>query len=221
MSTSYRRRFVPAVLAGSLAVASLLVAGCASGASPAPTTQPSAAGVSSGSTAQQDSPQPSTAPATEVNPPGDIPDNQVFLDYSPPGSRLHLSVPEGWSRAVHGDVVTFSDKLNAVAVQLRRSPSAPTVASAKTGELPALARSVARFAAGDASQVTRKGGQAVRITYQQDSAPDQVTGKVVRDAVERYEFFDRGQEAVVTLSGPVKADNVDPWRIISDSVRWR
>jgi hypothetical protein len=221
MSTSYRRRFVPAVLAGSLAVASLLVAGCASGASPAPTTQPSAAGVSSGSTAQQDPPQPSTAPATEVNPPGDIPDNQVFLDYSPPGSRLHLSVPEGWSRAVHGGVVTFSDKLNAVAVQLRRSPSVPTVASAKTGELPALATSVPRFAAGDVSEVTRKGGRAVRITYQQDSAPDQVTGKVVRDAVERDEFFDRGQEAVVTLSGPVKADNVDPWRIVSDSVRWR
>jgi hypothetical protein len=221
MSTSYRRPFVPAVLAGSLAVASLLVAGCASGAGPAPTSQPSAAGVSSGSTAEQDSPQPSTAPATEVNPPGDIPDNQVFLDYSPPGSRLHLSVPEGWSRAVHGDVVTFSDKLNNVAVQLRLAPSPPTVASAKTGELPALARSVPRFTAGDVFEVTRKGGRAVRITYQQDSAPDQVTGKVVRDAVERYEFFNRGQEAVLTLSGPVKADNVDPWRIISDSVLWR
>ena len=220
MSTSYRRRSVPAVLAGSLAVASLLVGGCGSGASPAPTTQPSAADVSSGSTSRQDSPQPPAGPATEVNPPGDIPDNQVFVDYSPPGSRLHLSVPEGWSRAVHGDVVTFSDKLNSVAVQLRRAPSAPTVASARTREVAALAKAVPKFAAGDVTEVTRKGGRSVRITYQQDSAPDQVTGKVVRDAVERYEFFNRGQEAVISLSGPVKADNVDPWRIISDSVRW-
>jgi hypothetical protein len=47
-----------------------------------------------------------------------------------------------------------------------------------------------------------------------------VTGKVGQDAVERYVFFHRGHEVILTLSGPQKADNVDPWRIISNSLAW-
>ena len=63
-------------------------------------------------------------------------------------------------------------------------------------------------------------GSAVLITYQADSAPNEVTGKVVADAVERYEFWDNGTTVVLTLSGPVGADNVDPWRTVTDSFRW-
>jgi hypothetical protein len=47
-----------------------------------------------------------------------------------------------------------------------------------------------------------------------------VTGKRRTDAVERYLFFHHGREAILTLSGPKGADNVDPWRIITDSLRW-
>ena len=54
-----------------------------------------------------------------------------------------------------------------------------------------------------------------------DAPADPVTGKVVHDAVERYEFWRAGTEAILTLSGPVGADNVDPWRIVTDSFRWR
>src|SRR5204863_303939 len=50
---------------------------------------------------------------------------------------------------------------------------------------------------------------------------DPVTGKTRVDAVERYLFFHRAREAVLTLSGPKGADNVDPWRTITDSLRWR
>ena len=42
----------------------------------------------------------------------------------------------------------------------------------------------------------------------------------IRDAVERYSFWHNGIEAVLTLSGPKGADNVDPWRIVSDSLKW-
>ena len=42
----------------------------------------------------------------------------------------------------------------------------------------------------------------------------------VRDAVLRYAFFPNGTEAVLTLSGPKGADNVDAWRTISNSLRW-
>lgn len=165
--------------------------------------------------------EPSTAPATEFSPPGDIPDNQVFVDYSPPGTSVHVSVPEGWARSTTAGVTTFTDKLNSVGIQVLPQPSAPTVASAKSTEVPKLAHSVSQYSPGTVTQVQRQGGQAVLVTYQQDSAPDPVTGKVVRDAVERYEFWHNGQEAVLTLSGPVGADNVDPWQIVSDSLTWR
>jgi len=48
-----------------------------------------------------------------------------------------------------------------------------------------------------------------------------VTGKVVRDDVERYEFWRGGTEAVLTLSGAAGSDNVDPWRLVTDSFTWR
>jgi hypothetical protein len=51
--------------------------------------------------------------------------------------------------------------------------------------------------------------------------PDTVTGKSVTEAVERYAFWGNGQEAVLTLSGPNGSDNVDPWRTITDSLRWQ
>jgi hypothetical protein len=47
-----------------------------------------------------------------------------------------------------------------------------------------------------------------------------VTGKVFRDAVERYEFYRNGTETVVILAGPTGADNVDPWRTVTNSFRW-
>ena len=46
----------------------------------------------------------------ERNPPGDIPDNQVFIDYvSPLG--FSLKVPEGWARRDTPDGASFADKL--------------------------------------------------------------------------------------------------------------
>ena len=47
-----------------------------------------------------------------------------------------------------------------------------------------------------------------------------MTGKRGRDAVERYVFFHKGRDVILTLSGPVGADNVDPWKLVTDSVRW-
>ena len=39
-----------------------------------------------------------TAVAPETNPPGAIPDNQVFIDYTAPAG-FSMQVPEGWSRS--------------------------------------------------------------------------------------------------------------------------
>jgi hypothetical protein len=159
----------------------------------------------------------------ETNPAGDIPDNQVFVNYAPVAGGFMVKVPEGWARSSRGAAVTFTDKLNSVTMQTAAPRSAPTVTSAASGELPAIRAASPNFEPGTVARVQRKAGTAMLLTYRADSAPDPVTGKVVRDAVERYEFWNSatGTEAVLTLAGPVGADNVDPWRTVTDSFRWR
>jgi hypothetical protein len=72
----------------------------------------------------------------------------------------------------------------------------------------------------DVTTVNRKAGPAVLIRYSANSPIDPVTGKSVVDSVERYEFWRNGQEVILTLAGPQGADNVDPWRTVTDSFRW-
>jgi hypothetical protein len=80
--------------------------------------------------------------------------------------------------------------------------------------------SVAKFQLRRVTPTTRAGQKVVEIDYLLDSAPDQVTGKVIRDIAYRFEFYRGGREAVLTLTGPRNADNVDPWRLVSNSVAW-
>ena len=142
---------------------------------------------SSGATATttKESPAGGVDPnAPEVNPPGDIPDDQVFVAYTPPAGGF-------------------------------------TVASAQQSEVPAITTAVKNIASVRDTFVTRKSGKAVLIKYRADSTPDAVTGKVRRLDVERYELWRNGTQAVLTLSGPQGADNVDPWRIVTDSFAWQ
>jgi hypothetical protein len=170
----------------------------------------------SGSGGTTTSPDPNAA---EVNPPGDIPDNQVFVPYRPPGSGYQVKVPEGWAQTKQGGAVTFTDKLNSIELQSGNAQTAPTVSQGQA-EMKNLAGTVPGFKAGDVSIVKRSAGDALLITYTGDGPSDPVTGKSVTDAFERYEFFNNGTVATLTLSGPQGADNVDPWMIVSDSLRW-
>ncbi|MFB7292426.1 hypothetical protein [Actinacidiphila glaucinigra] len=163
----------------------------------------------------------STAGTQEVNPAGDIPDNQAFVTYRPPAGGFTVKVPEGWSRTTSGDTVTFTDKLNRIEIASASSNAAPTTQSVTSQVVPTLQNKVPKFALGKVSAVTRSAGSAVLLTYQGDSATNAVTGKAVHDAFERYAFYQQGREVDLTLSGPVKADNVDPWRIVTDSLRWQ
>jgi hypothetical protein len=161
---------------------------------------------------------PGSPAATEFNPPGDIPDNTVFVPFTL--SRVHIKVPEGWARKSVNGVTTFTDHYNSIALQVTAASKAPTVASARSGEVPQLKSSVPKCALHGVTTTTRAGQKVVEVDYLLDSAPDQVTGKVVRDIANRFEFFHHGREAVLTLTGPQNADNVDPWRLVSNSLGW-
>jgi len=204
-------RRTPLLATGALGLA-LLSTAC--GASSTKSAAP--AGGTAASTASS---TPASA-APEVNAAGDIPDTQAFVAYTAPAGGFSLKVPEGWARTDDPGGVTFTDKFNTVRVTTVDAPSAPTVVSAQA-ELPAIRSAVASYEAGKVSSLTRTAGPGVLITYRADSAANAVTGKVIRLDVERYEFWKAGRQVVLTLSSPKGADNVDPWRTVTDSLRWQ
>jgi hypothetical protein len=162
----------------------------------------------------------SPSPAQEVNPGGDIPDTQAYIAYSFPSGAFTITVPEGWARTVTKGVVTFTSHYNSITLQTVAATSAPTMSSASANEIPAIQHQSIGVVIGKVSAGVRTAGPVILITYHANSPADPVTGRYAVVAVERYEFWRNGVEAVVTLAAPVGADNVDPWKTITNSFAW-
>lgn len=191
--------------------------GTTTSASPAATS--SHAPESSSAAATQTTSAMSSA-QREVNPAGDIPDNQAFVPYTPSTGKFTVTVPEGWARTDTATGVLFTDKYNSIRVETRPATSAPTTASVRSSEVPTLSGSAANFQLGNLTTVSRKAGTAVLLTYHADTPANAVTGKVTTAAFERYIFFKAGTEVLITVGAPAGGDNVDPWRTVTDSLRW-
>src|SRR3954471_5752275 len=88
--------------------------------------------------------------APEVSPPGDIPDNQAYVRYAPPGGGYSVKVPEGWARTAGSGAETFTDKLNSIRME---AASASGARSAPAGATSVKVATVKR-AAGTATQVS-------------------------------------------------------------------
>ena len=212
---------------GAVAIAALLAACGGSAAAPS-TNPPTTAAVSptspSGNTTSPtsgQSPVSTESPvAVESNPPGDIPDNTAYVPYSSSAGGFKISVPEGWARSTTKTSVTFTDKLNTVIVSWQPATAAPTVATAKSTEIPTLKATTRAFQLKSVSTASLPAGPTVLIEYQANSDPNPVTGKQYRLDVLRYELYKNGSEVAITLLSPVGADNVDPWRIITESYSW-
>src|SRR4051794_7177097 len=144
---------------------------------------------------------------------GDIPDNQVFLVYRNTIDGYSLEVPEGWARSGRSGTVTFRDKNNIVRVVVSR------------GNVPgasALGRELAGLHTSGRPHAVKVGaGRALEVTYATVSAPNPVTGKRLKLSVDRYYVGGHGRYAVIDLGSPVGVDNVDAFRLISNSFRWR
>jgi hypothetical protein len=165
--------------------------------------------------------QPTQAAAeVENNPPGDIPDNQVFVSYHSSAGGYSLDVPEGWARSETGPNVSFVDKLDSIKVQITSGSAVPTVQSVTDSDVPQLEQQVEAFEKVEIKAVDLPAGQAICIRYRANSAPDSVTGKKVRLEIDRYELFKDGKLAAISLAAPAGSDNVDVWKQISDSFRW-
>jgi hypothetical protein len=201
-----------------LAAAGLCASACSSGSASTPAPQATSSTAAAPATAA--SSQAGAAPAgTETPPPGDIPDTTAYVAFRPSSGQYEVKVPEGWARTISPAAIFFTDKLNTISIYTTKA-AAPTVASARAVEVPAIQHPLHGFALTGVSVVSRSAGTAVLIRYSADSQPDPVTGKVYKDTFERYEFYKNGTEAVVLLGGPAGADNVDPWRTVTNSFRW-
>jgi hypothetical protein len=151
----------------------------------------------------------------EKNPPGDIPDDQVFVAYASP-LGFALKVPEGWARTDRADGVIFADKYGKIEVTLTTGdlPTPNTAADAVKASRRAVDIKKAETA-------DRPAGKAVYVAFDSNSEPNVVTNKQIRLENDRYVFAKGGRVASLTFSAPKGADNVDQWLLMSKSFQWR
>jgi hypothetical protein len=147
---------------------------------------------------------------------GDIPDNQVFLLFHDADAGYSLKVPEGWAQQGSGSRVVFRNTNNIVRVLVQHGPAA-TVASARRDLAAERGVSITQ----PPRRVVAGNAPAVKVVYTTRSAPNPVTGKRVVLSVDRYYLAHGGETAVVDLGTPVGVDNVDAYRLMIESFRWR
>jgi hypothetical protein len=147
---------------------------------------------------------------------GDIPDNQVFLVFHNARAGYSMKYPEGWAQQGGDKTVVFRDKNNIVRIDLGG-------ASALTGA--AITRELRRLKGSrivsSPQPIQLPAGRAYRVVYKTESAPNAVTGKRVTLVVDRYYLVRGGRRAVVDLGTPQGVDNVDAYRLMIESFRWR
>jgi PsbP len=205
-----------------VAILALAASGCGSSASsstsPAASTSATASAGTGSSGASASSPAALSAEAHAAAT-GDIPDNQMFLVFTDTAAGYSIKYPEGWTRRGSGVDVTFQSNNNVVHVVVSRG-SAPTAASV-AAQLESLRRSNQTLAFRSPAVVPVGSSQAVKATYTTESAPSPVTGKRVRLTVDRYELAHGGRRTVIDLGTQVGVDNVDAYRMMIRSFRWR
>jgi hypothetical protein len=207
-----------------VAMSALLAAVGGCHAVTAPRKVPVAAPSSAPASPAQEKPLPAASErpvAPETNPPGDIPDTQVFVEYVSSAGGYAFRAPEGWARKTVGPDVSFVDKLDGVSVSVSTEAAAPSVASATKEQVVALKASGRAVQVKSVKSVHVRSGPAILVDYGSNSEPDPVTGKQVRLDNHEFLFYRQGKLARLRLWAPVGADNVDQWKLMSDSFRWQ
>jgi hypothetical protein len=158
--------------------------------------------------------------AAEINPPGDIPDSQAFIVFTSPGG-FTLKVPEGWARKDADTQTIFNDKFNRIAIETSKLAQPLNLAFANSTLAPDLLKSGRAVKIIKVLSQKLKAGEAVRIIYESNSEPNSVTNKQVRDENERFFYAKEATLVTLDLAAPKGADNVDQWKLISSSFRWK
>jgi hypothetical protein len=156
----------------------------------------------------------------ERNPPGDIPDSQVFINYTSP-LGFSIAVPEGWAREDRPDGALFADKYGRIALTEQSASSAPKAAAAQSALVTELKKSARAVKVAKVKDVNLPAGPAVLISYGSNSDPNPVTNKAIRLESDRYYFYRNGKLVILDMSAPAGADNVDQWDLMAKSFQWQ
>ncbi len=159
--------------------------------------------------------------APEINPIGDIPDSQVFVNYASSQGGYEIEVPEGWARTTMGMDVTFREKLDGLSVKVTNAAGPPDAESIRKNQAELLKKTGRAVRIKRIQNIKLSNGPAVRMVYESNSEPDPVVNKQVRLENNSYFFYRNGKLAELRLWAPLGADNVDQWNRISSSFRWR
>jgi len=163
-------------------------------------------------------PASSTSPTQAPRANGDIADTATYLTYH--GAGFSLQYVEGWGILKGGgQAVRISDKDSAEVVSI--SPGKTSVATLAGQDLTRFQHTLPQFHLFARRTVQLAPGVAAYLQYRTLSAQDPVTGKRVPVVVDRYYVPGPGRQAIVSLSTPVGVDNVDAFRRISRSFRWK
>jgi beta-galactosidase GanA len=189
----------------------LLTAGCGGGRHQASSSPPTR----TQSTTQETSTSPGALQAEAASvATGDIPDNQLYLVYHS-SDGWSMKYPEGWAQSGSPSATVFQDKNNIVRAVVRHG-SLPGVAQVRSDH----SLRAAHITSGPAV-VSPGGAHAIKVVYTTQSAPNAVTGKRVTLTVDRYYLASAGRVATIDLGTPVGVDNVDAYRLMIESFRWR
>jgi hypothetical protein len=115
--------------------------------------------------------------------------------------------------------VTIKDKNNLVRVSIRNG--APPTIAAVSAEIARLKAATPSLTSSAPSPIQLKSGPAIKVTYRTQSAPNPVTNKRVLLIVDRYELAHNGKVATVDLGTPQGVDNVDAYKMMINSFKWR
>jgi hypothetical protein len=200
-----------------LLVLGLVLSGCGGGGSSHSASRSTATSSTEGQAAEA-SPATETPSEAESAATGDIPDNQVFLTFTDHAAGYSIRYPEGWARRGAAGDVAFQEKGNVIHVVVAKA-AVPTPASA-TATLVGLKRGDPTIKVGKPKRLTIAGFPVIKVTYTRLSAPDPVTGKRLPLTIDRYLYAHGGKVATLDLGTPVGVDNVDAYRLISQSFRW-
>jgi hypothetical protein len=177
---------------------------------------------STSSSAQQVSGNSQEKPVTpEKNPPGDIPDNQIFVTYISSQGGYELEVPEGWARTENGRDVTFIYKLDGVSVSTTNTTQHPTSNDIRNNQAEQIKKTGGAVVINSIKDIQILKSPAVHMVYESNSDLDPVTNKRVRLENDVYYFYKNGSLVELRLWAPLGADNIDQWKRISNSFKWR
>jgi hypothetical protein len=127
-----------------------------------------------------------------------------------------MKYPEGWAQSGGGRLVVIRDKNNIVRVVIQNGGLPSGSAVRKQVASLAGARIVT-----PPGRLTLTSGPAIKVVYSTESAQNPVTGKRVTLIVDRYYLSRAGKEATIDLGTPQGVDNVDAYRLMVNSFRWR